>query len=84
MVNMHQHDKKHGLGPGDACPDCGEKLKWQLTRDGWKTDEDVDTFAARGQYVKTPQPQRNAPCHCGSGRKYKKCCMGNDIEEVSS
>ncbi len=19
-------------------------------------------------------PQRNAPCPCGSGRKYKKCC----------
>ncbi len=21
-----------------------------------------------------PSPERNAPCHCGSGRKYKKCC----------
>ncbi len=21
---------------------------------------------------------RNDPCICGSGRKYKKCCMGND------
>lgn len=21
---------------------------------------------------------RNEPCHCGSGRKYKKCCMPND------
>ncbi|TDC03308.1 SEC-C metal-binding domain-containing protein, partial [Actinomadura bangladeshensis] len=19
-------------------------------------------------------PERNAPCWCGSGRKYKKCC----------
>lgn len=23
-----------------------------------------------------PQPGRNAPCPCGSGRKYKKCCLG--------
>jgi hypothetical protein len=22
-----------------------------------------------------PKPQRNAPCPCGSGKKYKKCCM---------
>ncbi len=22
-----------------------------------------------------PTPERNAPCHCGSGRKYKQCCM---------
>ncbi len=21
---------------------------------------------------------RNTPCHCGSGKKYKKCCMHND------
>jgi uncharacterized protein len=23
-----------------------------------------------------PKPGRNDPCPCGSGRKYKKCCMG--------
>lgn len=21
------------------------------------------------------KPQRNAPCRCGSGKKYKKCCL---------
>ena len=21
---------------------------------------------------------RNAPCHCGSGKKYKQCCLGKD------
>jgi hypothetical protein len=21
---------------------------------------------------------RNDPCHCGSGKKYKKCCLGKD------
>lgn len=25
---------------------------------------------------------RNEPCHCGSGLKYKKCCLGNDIKET--
>jgi hypothetical protein len=25
---------------------------------------------------------RNDPCHCGSGRKYKQCCLGKD--EVAS
>ena len=24
---------------------------------------------------------RNAPCHCGSGMKYKKCCLNRDIEK---
>jgi len=23
---------------------------------------------------------RNDPCHCGSGKKYKQCCLGKDEE----
>jgi len=30
----------------------------------------------------TPKTGRNDPCSCGSGKKYKKCCM--DAENVSS
>src|SRR5215469_13785448 len=26
---------------------------------------------------------RNDPCHCGSGKKYKKCCLAKDQEEAS-
>ncbi len=26
----------------------------------------------------TPQPGRNDTCHCGSGRKYKLCCLATD------
>jgi hypothetical protein len=25
-------------------------------------------------------PGRNDPCHCGSGRKYKHCCLPKDEE----
>lgn len=25
-------------------------------------------------------PSRNDPCHCGSGKKYKKCCWKKDVE----
>jgi hypothetical protein len=31
-----------------------------------------------------PRPGRNDPCLCGSGLKYKKCCMGKDVEQTSS
>ena len=24
---------------------------------------------------------KNEPCHCGSGKKYKKCCLNGDIEK---
>lgn len=26
----------------------------------------------------TVRPGRNEPCHCGSGRKYKLCCLEKD------
>jgi len=26
------------------------------------------------------RPGRNEPCHCGSGKKYKQCCLANDEE----
>lgn len=26
-------------------------------------------------YIKTEEPNRNDLCPCGSGKKYKKCCM---------
>ncbi|MFI5166992.1 MAG: SEC-C metal-binding domain-containing protein [Thermoanaerobaculales bacterium] len=25
-------------------------------------------------------PGRNEPCHCGSGKKYKHCCLAKDEE----
>jgi len=31
----------------------------------------------------TPRPGRNEPCHCGSGRKYKQCCLAKDEAEAA-
>jgi hypothetical protein len=30
-----------------------------------------------------PRPGRNEPCHCGSGRKYKQCCLPKDEAEAA-
>jgi hypothetical protein len=29
------------------------------------------------------RPGRNEPCHCGSGRKYKHCCLERDDAEAA-
>ncbi|HET6896844.1 MAG TPA: SEC-C metal-binding domain-containing protein [Vicinamibacteria bacterium] len=31
-----------------------------------------------------PSLGRNEPCHCGSGRKYKKCCLEQDAGRLRS
>ena len=28
-------------------------------------------------------PGRNDPCPCGSGRKYKQCCLRSELQEAS-
>jgi len=30
------------------------------------------------------RPGRNEPCHCGSGRKYKHCCLEKDDARASA
>ena len=29
-----------------------------------------------------PNLGRNDPCHCGSGKKYKQCCLAKDEEKA--
>ena len=35
-----------------------------------------------GQVVKPAMPERNDPCPCGSGRKFKNCCMGKPLYSI--
>jgi hypothetical protein len=44
----------------------------------------MPTLARMVTYVSEPAPERNAPCHCGSGRKYKKCCAEVDARAAST
>ncbi len=38
-----------------------------------------------GETVRRPIPKlgRNDPCHCGSGKKYKRCCLEKDREVLA-
>jgi hypothetical protein len=40
---------------------------------GWLLDEDDDEISLPPR--KEPKVGRNEPCPCGSGKKYKKCCL---------
>ena len=34
------------------------------------------------QLRKAPKKDRNAHCDCGSGKKYKKCCLIKQREQI--
>lgn len=35
----------------------------------------IKTLVPEGNVQRGKEPGRNDPCHCGSGKKYKKCCI---------
>jgi uncharacterized protein YecA (UPF0149 family) len=37
-----------------------------------------DDSVGEQKVVKGEQVGRNYPCPCGSGKKYKKCCLGKE------
>ncbi len=45
-----------------------------------RIDEDKH-FVPRGEQKKVTKVGRNEPCPCGSGKKYKKCCMNKQGEK---
>ncbi|KJC57427.1 hypothetical protein UP10_28685 [Bradyrhizobium sp. LTSPM299] len=61
--------------------DVLEALEWSDYDDGDATnqfsDEDLDTGWTPTEPVRNPLRHvgRNDPCPCGSGKKYKKCCL---------
>lgn len=71
--------------------DLLETEKDQLSVDSFLSHADIlrllpkkrpPVVIASGQTIRRPIPKvgRNAPCHCGSGKKYKKCCLEKERE----
>jgi len=48
--------------------------------DGIKKDREQELLIAQ----KKNKPGRNAPCPCGSGKKYKKCCIDSETPVVAA
>ena len=55
-----------------------DKLKKEVKEDIKRKIEE------KGISLEKPEQRklgRNEPCHCGSGKKYKKCCLDKDIKQ---
>lgn len=77
------------LGSAGACSlvvglvsinDHLRKVSWISQKDSnWEWDEDKNDLDEMDEMeideVKIPIVGRNQPCPCGSGKKYKRCCL---------
>jgi uncharacterized protein len=48
---------------------------WQSGQQSHLNDQQIPPAQAKNLRA-SPKTGRNDPCPCGSGRKYKKCCLG--------
>ncbi|NZA25020.1 UPF0149 family protein [Luteimonas sp. SJ-92] len=65
--------------PGFEMPTYAERLEIVLALPGILSDlhcHRIAMLTPRVPLQRAATPERNAPCPCGSGRKYKKCCGG--------
>lgn len=60
--------------PGADAAEQDWRRRAQLTMARWLWSH-VPVPSNRWRPRPLPAPERNAPCHCGSGRKYKNCCQ---------
>ena len=60
--------------PGADAAEQDWRRRAQLTMARWLWSH-VPVPSNRWRPRPLPAPERNAPCHCGSGRKYKHCCQ---------
>ena len=74
-IEVDNYESNLTFGAGDTEVDLLESVCVQHEIDhlnGMRIlDRVVDTT-----YRAEIKPGRNEPCHCGSGKKYKKCCIG--------
>lgn len=67
------YDKLTGLAPA-------EKKKKKKNPEPLFIGDEEDLFPEEQPFVReTDKVGRNDPCPCGSGKKFKKCCMGKGV-----
>ena len=60
----------------DSYERLGGKVSAELARHLASVRAEFESYGARVTPVKAaPKPGRNDPCPCGSGKKYKRCCL---------
>ena len=44
------------------------------------SEENIKKLKQANQIIGTKRPKRNEPCICGSGKKFKKCCINKELK----
>jgi SWIM/SEC-C metal-binding protein len=78
---LRVQDPGRGQEVSERCKEVGARYIVGIEPDKPEDISDLERFLSAST-VQRSQPKigRNDPCHCGSGKKYKKCCRALDQE----
>lgn len=76
--SSHQQDIFKDM-PADTIADSFENYTWNENEDMWDDTFDFEHPFGFPIVREHKKIGRNAPCPCGSGKKFKNCCMGMGI-----
>ena len=75
IVNICQRRGWHFIGKFEPDePEDIREIEYMLNPGAFKEVPRMRLSSKRTVVKEEPEPSRNAPCPCGSGKKYKKCC----------
>ena len=79
-IEKYRHKAKKSIALGVMATDPSRPFHCAVWVEGeWKYDSDLESLVANEPPAvpapNTKLPGRNDPCSCGSGRKFKKCCL---------
>jgi hypothetical protein len=79
-IEKYRRKALRSIGFGIMVADSSRPFHCALWMEGpWKYDERIEeALASEPDFVPVDWaklPGRNAPCVCGSGKKFKKCCL---------
>jgi SWIM/SEC-C metal-binding protein len=80
---LRVQDPDRGREVSDRCEEAGAYFIVGIEPDRPEDISDLERFLG-APAVRRLQPKigRNDPCPCGSGKKYKKCCLASDRERA--
>ncbi len=73
---LQQQPKQQQVAPSEIARQQQQAI--EMSHSGSGEDQKVDPIRNRESRL-----GRNDPCHCGSGRKYKSCCMRADQQSLT-
>jgi hypothetical protein len=80
MIEKYRYKARKGIAFGVMATDSSQPFDCAVWFDEpWQYDPEMEELIANEPPFQpspgTKLPGRNAPCWCGSGRKFKKCCL---------